>query len=279
MKILSFLPKAYLSWCVGKLVHLRLPGPLAKLSIDIFAGMYGIDRGAATKPFNEYASIGDFFVRDLRPELRPIGDGVVCPVDGTLRSVEDLSSSGQVTQVKGMHYALEALLGGGEYAGRFSSGQLWNFYLSPRDAHHIFSPVSGSIVESVHVPGALWPVNDWALHAVDGLFARNERIVSFIESEFGLIAVVMVGATNVGRIALSYAEIETNTAPWQRKSLTRLAHHEPIRIERGSKLGTFHMGSSVLVVMEQRVCDPTQVAAQRATRYGESLASWVGQGG
>jgi phosphatidylserine decarboxylase len=284
MKILSFLPKAYLSWCVGRLVYLRLPGPLAKLSVQIFARMYGIDTDAATKSLSEYSSIGDFFVRDLRPELRPIGDGIVCPVDGTLRCYEDVSSSGQLTQVKGREYSLESLLGGGECAERFKGGQLWNFYLSPTDAHHIFSPVAGSIVETVHVPGALWPVNDWALNAIDGLFVKNERIVAFIESEFGMVAVVMVGATNVGRISLSYSSLETNVAPWIAKKLTRIPHSEPISIDKGGKLGTFHMGSSVLLVTERRLFDLAKRGAASSplgdsqpckTRYGEPLERYL----
>ena len=139
------------------------------------------------------------------------------------------------------------------FASRFAQGQAWNFYLSPRDAHHIFSPVDGRIVKTVHIPGALWPVNDWAVRNVDGLFAANERIISFIDGDLGLVAVVMVGATNVGRIKLAYEALETNVTPWKRASGKAITHDPGIATTRGAKLGTFLMGSSVILLTERRL--------------------------
>lgn len=271
MQWISYFPKSYMSWFVGTMANLPLPRPLANLLVGIFARAYKIDCSLAIRPMESFPSIGAFFTRDLRPETRPIGDGMVCPVDGTLRSVEDVSSAGDVTLVKGRTYSISRLLGDDPLAQRFSQGQVWNFYLSPQDAHHIFSPVDGSIVKSLHIPGKLWPVNDWAIEAVDGLFVVNERVVTFIESAHGLVAVVMVGATNVGRISLSYAPIETNRAPWKRHVERAIEHVPSIRVRRGDKLGTFKMGSTVVVVCERRQFDPSTVGHQVKVTYGREL--------
>ena len=276
MNILRYLPKAYLSWFVGHLIRLPLPGPLARLSIRVFAWLYSIDPSMATLPLSGYRCIGDFFIRDLRPELRPIGEPIVCPVDGTLRSCCDLDANGEITQVKGISYTLSELLGGDVLTSRFEHGQLWNFYLSPQDAHHIHAPVDGEIVKTVHLPGALWPVNDWALRSIPGLFAVNERVVSFIESDLGLVAVVMVGATNVGRIRVSYLDVETNKAPWKRSAPRTFAHSPSIPIVTGAKLGTFKMGSSVLVVTERRLVATDGVREGTKVRYGSPLAKLAG---
>lgn len=236
----------------------------------VFARAYAIDLLTATKSLDQYRSIGDFFTRDLKPEARPLGEGFVCPVDGMLRDYYELSPGMAIPQVKGKHYTLEQLLGGDPLASRLERGTLWNLYLSPSDAHHIFAPVAGRIIKTVHIPGKLWPVNDWALNSVEGLFTVNERIVTFIESERGLVAVVMVGATNVGRIALHYTELETNTKPWVKHSIRTFEHSEgATRV--GDKLGTFRMGSSVIVVAE--VHRSTQARAQlpHRVRYGEAL--------
>lgn len=272
MFALKYLPKKYLSWCVGQLVHLRLPGPLARFSVRVFIRLYGIDPTSARKPLAAYRSIGDFFTRDLRPELRPIAGAVCCPVDGTLRGVYTLDSRGEVPQVKGVSYTLKDLLGGDPLVARFGQGQLWNFYLSPRDAHHIHAPVDGRIVKTVHIPGALWPVNTWALNSIPGLFAVNERVVSFIESEFGLLAVVMVGATNVGRIKLAYSDLETNSRPWRRARQCSLQHDPPIVVRRGEKIGTFKMGSSVVLVSERCFLTPAGSGGDGApVQYGAPL--------
>jgi len=236
----------------------------------VFARAYAIDLTTATKSLDQYRSIGDFFTRDLKPEVRPIGEGFVCPVDGMLRDYYELSPGMAIPQVKGKHYTLEQLLGGDPLASRLERGSLWNLYLSPSDAHHIFAPVAGQIIKTVHIPGKLWPVNDWALNSVEGLFTVNERIVTFIESERGLVAVVMVGATNVGRIALHYTELETNTKPWVKHSIRTFKHSEGAT-QVGDKLGTFRMGSSVIVVAEAHRATQLRPQLPHRVRYGEAL--------
>ena len=197
------------------------------------------------------------------------------PVDGTLRSAQDVSAVGDATLVKGRTYSIAGLLGNDPLAARFANGQVWNFYLSPQDAHHIFSPVDGTIVRSVHVPGKLWPVNDWAISAVDGLFVVNERVISFIETSNGMVAVVMVGATNVGRIALSYAPIETNRAPWRAHEQRTIDHAPAITVNRGDKIGTFKMGSTVVLVFENRSFDASKTGTQVKVTYGSPLAMLI----
>lgn len=269
MKFLRYIPKSYLSWCLGSLANIPLPQPVAGWLVGIFARAYKIDPSSATREFKSFRSIGEFFTRDLKPELRPLGNGVLCPVDGTLRRAEDIRADGTVVQVKDKGYSIAALLGGDGSAQRFAQGQSWNFYLSPQDAHHIHSPVSGSIVKTIHIPGKLWPVNDWALYNIEGLFAVNERVVTLIESEYGLIGVVMVGATNVGRIALSYTDCETNTRPWHREHQREIVHSPPIAIERGAKIGTFKMGSSVVMLTERNLHSLEGQRGLRKVRYGQ----------
>jgi phosphatidylserine decarboxylase len=271
MNLLRLLPLSYLSWFVGLWANLKLPQPLARWSISIFARAYGIDPTQATRPLDSFRSIGEFFTRDLKPELRPIQSDCVMPVDGTLRSRDQLTPHCDIPQVKGKSYTLRTLLGDEVSVERLSSGRLWNMYLSPKDAHHIFSPVRGSIVKTVHIPGALWPVNDWALHSIEALFAVNERVVTYIESNYGLVAVVMIGATNVGKISLSYMPLVTNTRPWAHKKAQHVVHSPAIPIECGAKLGTFHMGSSVIVVMERTSPGPNSLGFPKGVRYGEPL--------
>jgi phosphatidylserine decarboxylase len=271
MDILRFLPLSYLSWFVGFWANLPLPQPLARWTILVFARAYGIDPTQASRPLETFRSIGEFFTRDLKPELRPILADCVFPVDGTLRSCEDLTSDCEISQVKGKSYSLRKLLGDDEFVQRLSSGQLWNMYLSPRDAHHIYAPVSGKIVKTVHIPGALWPVNDWALHSIDGLFAVNERVVTFIESEFGLVAVVMIGATNVGKISLAYTALETNVRPWEKRSMRTILHSPTVSVACGEKIGTFKMGSSVILITETRRELKEANLFPKCVQYGAAL--------
>ncbi len=271
MNLTKFLPLSYLSWFLGALARLPLPQPLARLTIMIFARAYKIDVSQATKPLNHYRSIGDFFIRDLKPELRPIEGPIVSPVDARVRNAQRTPPDGVLPQVKEKTYTLQALLGDSQLAEEFSKGYFWNFYLSPSDAHHIYAPVSGQIVQTIHIPGKLWPVNDWALESVEELFAVNERVVSIIDSEYGKFAVVMVGATNVGRISLSYHPLITNQYPWIKKNLSSIVHDKPTQIGCGQKLGTFNMGSSVVVLSERTFEDIRGLSEGASVCYGQTL--------
>ena len=85
-RYLRYVPKNRLSRTAGRLVHARLPRPIARRLVRWFARTYQIDVGAAALPIEEYPSIGHFFIRDLREGLRPIEGDFVSPVDGVLRN-------------------------------------------------------------------------------------------------------------------------------------------------------------------------------------------------
>lgn len=264
MRFLRFVPKNHLSWLVGSLVHVPLPRFLATPLIRWFARTYGIDTSIASRGIEQYRSIGDFFTRDLRDGVRPIGDEPVSPVDGKLRDRGPVVD-GRIVQVKGKTYPVAKFIGGDREAARYERGFFFNLYLSPRDYHHIHSPVSGNIVACTHIPGKLWPVNDWSIGAIEELFAINERVVVWIDTkDFGLVAVVMIGATNVGKISVTFDDVVSNTG---RRETAHREYEAPHPIEAGARLGTFHMGSSVVVLFERDRIDPARVIVEA----GDSL--------
>ena len=269
-RFLRYVPKNHLSRAAGRLLHVRLPRPIARRVVRWFADAYQIDVAAASKELHEYPSIGDFFIRDLREGLRPIESDLVSPVDGKLRNFGAIEN-GRIEQVKGKSYTIERFLGDPELAKRYENGTFFNLYLSPQDYHHIHSPVGGKIVRSVHIPGRLWPVNDWSLANVDELFSINERVVTCIESNHGLVVVVMIGATNVGKISVAYDSFISNVTGTTRPATRNYA--APIDIEAGARLGTFHMGSSVVVLLEPGRIDLSRVRleAKQKVRYGEAV--------
>lgn len=270
-RYLRYVPKNQLSRAIGRLVHTRWPRPIARRLVRLFANAYRIDVDAAGKPAHEYPSVGDFFTRDLREGLRPIESDFVSPVDGTLRNFGTVAG-GRLEQIKGKTYTVARFLGDETSARRYENGAYFNFYLSPQDYHHVHSPAAGGIVRSVHIPGKLWPVNDWSLANIDELFSINERVVTYIDdAALGLIALVMIGATNVGRISVVYDSFISNT-PGNGGTAVR-EYQPPIAIAAGDRLGTFHMGSSVVVLLEPGRVDLERVRLERGkkARYGEAV--------
>jgi len=120
--------------------------------------------------------------------------------------------------------------------------------------HRVHSPVDGRIVAWRYVPGLLFPVNGMGVRSVPGLFTRNERVVVLIETEgHGRVAVVLVGATNVGRIQLAFTELETNRG----RAAGSFAPPLPIPVRRGDELGVFNLGSTVVLLLPDPRLEPT----------------------
>lgn len=259
-----WLPTRAISNLVGFLAYLKIPKPFSTLSVRIFSKLYAIDVASASKRIEEYRSIGDFFVRDLRPGVRPIESGLVSPVDGTLRGFGGISA-GELEQIKGVRYSLSTFLLNDDLSRRYEQGVYLNFYLAPSDYHHVHSPVKGNIRSVQHITGSLLPVNDYLAGKIPGIFTRNERISITLETEIGLVTVVMVGALNVGHMVLSFESL-----------VATKRYDPPLAIKKGARLGTFFMGSTVVVLVESNKIKIDDVLSSKIgskVAYGERLGA------
>lgn len=266
-KLLPVIPKNTLSKWAGGLANTRLPQPFAARSVEWFVDRYKIDMSEAEHPISHYRTIGELFVRHLKPGLRPIEEGVVHPVDGRI-SAWGTVTKGMMIQAKGFEYKIEEFLCSDEWASTFEEGQYFTYYLCPTDYHHIHSPVSGDIVQAHLIPGELWPVNDWSVTHNKSLFARNERLVTYIQTNRGVCALVMVGATVVGKMTTTYDSALLSNQ--DRKPVTKV--YSPARkIEKGARLGTFHMGSTVIMVYPKDFMRLKMKNPEGATRLGQTL--------
>lgn len=263
---IGLLPEKHISRAVRRLADTSAP-----FAVRRFAAAYGIDLEEAEHPIDHYPSVLAFFTRRLKPGARPLDPdpkSFLCPVDGVL-DVTGPVRADRILQAKGCDYSVAALVADPQLAARYEGGSFATIYLSPRDYHRTHSPVSGHVIAATYVPGALFPVNPNAVANVDGLFARNERLVTVIDSPgFGRVTYVMVGATCVGHIKTAYdATIATNTGG---TVLERKTYDPPIPIERGGELGVFELGSTVIVLVERHVklTAPAGLAVRLGTPLG-----------
>ena len=97
-------------------------------------------------------------------------------------------------------FSVEKLIGDPQLAQPFQEGEFATVYLSPRDYHRVHMPFSGTLTETLYVPGELFSVNQVTAENVPGLFARNERMVCLFDTELGRMVVVLVGAMIVAGI-------------------------------------------------------------------------------
>jgi phosphatidylserine decarboxylase len=267
---LRTLSRPRLSRIVMGLADRRVPGVLLRPFLRGYVRFYGVDMAEAAQPLASYPSFNAFITRRLREGARPVDETpgtLVSPSDSRLSSIGPVPPDGRLEQIKGRTYRVDALLGGPE-AAEFAGGAQATLYLSPSMYHRVHAPVRGHIRCWRYQPGRLFPVNQLAVRLVPELFAVNERISIVIDSDdFGPVAVVMVGATNVGRMTLAFDGVTTNAG----LPATFVRPAAPIAVERGQELGAFNLGSTVVLLVGRGADLQVQAPTGGLVKMGQAL--------
>lgn len=248
-------PKRIGSALMYLLTRIRF-APWKNWQIRWFIRRYGVDMSiAAEQDTRAFPDFNTFFTRALTPGARPLADdpcALLSPADGALFDYGEIRS-GTLLQAKAHRYSVAGLLAESDQAcARFAAGSYATVYLAPMDYHRVHLPLAGVLESMTYVPGALFSVNPITARGVPGLFARNERVVCHFSTEFGAMAVVMVGAVFVGGIETVWHGPVT---PARNRRLTRWSYAgdeaTQRRFDRGDEMGRFNMGSTVVIVLER----------------------------
>ncbi len=229
---------------------------------------------AVMSEVERYEHFNALFTRALKPDARPLdGDAkaVVSPVDGTISQFGPIEE-GRIFQAKGRDYSLLELLGGSEgRAAPFEGGEFITIYLSPSDYHRIHMPLGGKLTEMVHVPGRLFSVNPATTRVIPRLFARNERVASIFDTDKGPLALVKVGAINVGSIETVWAGEVTPPAG---RVVKRWQYEGEPALAKGEEMGRYNMGSTVILVFPKGMLSfDESLAPGMKLRMGQRIAT------
>jgi|SaaInl7_200m_RNA_FD_contig_41_229439_length_2322_multi_10_in_0_out_0_1 phosphatidylserine decarboxylase len=185
-------------------------------------------------PKNGFTSFNDFFLRQVKPEKRPIGgEGdpsiLISPADGAVCQVyaENLDTS---FKIKRDEINVRQALNNSVYADRFIGGPVLNILLWFTDYHYFHSPVSGKVVEIGEYAGS-YNYNFSDVNWYKQL-AKHKRSCYIFETErFGYMAMIPVGFWGVGSIVTKIKAGDT--------------------VKKGEKIGNFaYGGSSILLIFE-----------------------------
>jgi len=242
--------------------------------IDTVVRRFGVDLDeAAQSDPTAYASFNAFFTRALKPGVRlpdPDPRTLVMPADGRISQLGAIQD-GRIFQAKGQSFTAAELLGDEAAAQPFRDGLYATVYLSPRDYHRVHMPWTGTLRETVHVPGRLFSVGPDAVRNVPRLFARNERLVCHFDTDFGPMASVMVGALLVSGVETVWSGEEI---PAYGDRITRKDYRgRGIVLERFAEMARFNYGSTVVVLLPPGVAEfAPQLQAESAVKLGQALA-------
>lgn len=264
-------PQHLFSRIVGKVAESAL---FKTPFIGWFKKRYNVDMSEALEedPFS-YENFNAFFTRQLKPDARPIAqdlNAIVSPADGAISQVGAINEQ-QLLQAKGRTYSVQSLLAcGEETAAKYTDGRFITVYLSPKDYHRVHMPVAGKLLRTTYVPGKLFSVNQQTAGAVPNLFARNERLVCYFDTEVGEMVLVLVGAMIVAGIETVWSGI---AAPNSSKEPVDCDDFEEIVLRTGEEMGRFKLGSTAIVLFQKGAIDfCSTLEAGNSIRMGEKIA-------
>lgn len=268
------LPTRFLSELMYQLTRIEAPW-FKNGFIKIFMKLFNISLAEAEFPRAEdYRSFNHFFTRALKDGARPLdpAPAFLCPVDGTVSQLGKIEG-GRIFQAKGHSFTAEELLGSAENAAPFLNGQFATIYLAPYNYHRIHMPVDADLQRWRYIPGRLFSVNSATARAMPKLFARNERVVAFFDTDEGPLAMVLVGALFVGSMETVWAG---QISPPHERGTSRGDYEpgRPVSLRRGAEMGRFNMGSTVILLTGPGAVKWKE-SLQNGTivRMGETLAT------
>jgi phosphatidylserine decarboxylase len=270
------LPRRRLSALVHRLARSRRPW-LKNLLIRNFMRLFSIslDEAQVRDP-RAFNSFNAFFTRAPAQGARPLPEDptqVISPADGRLYHAAPLEGQ-RMLQAKGHYYSLKSLLAGHPRAEALAGGMALTIYLAPSNYHRVHMQLDGRLAAMSHVPGDLYSVNATTARLLPGLFTRNERVVCHFDTACGAVAVILVGALNVGSIETVWAGEITAWAGREVSHHNYATHGDGgIRLARGEELGRFNMGSTVILILPPGSCElAADLIADQPVRMGQPLA-------
>jgi len=251
------LPKHLLSRLIAKLGDTEiawLKNTLINIAIDAFK--INMEEAAFHRP-KDYLTFNDFFMRPLKDDARIVDKkqkNITSPCDGEVSQCGKIEQ-GSLIQAKGKYFDLLALLGGSsELTEKFNNGHFATIYLAPKDYHRVHMPCNGELNESIYVPGELFSVNQSTAQHIDGLFARNERLINvFTNGKKGNVASIMVGAMLVAGIETVWGG--QVVPPKTAISCYQSSKQEAIKLKKGEEMGRFKFGSTVILLFPEGAMD------------------------
>jgi phosphatidylserine decarboxylase len=267
----ALLPQHLISRAIGWLALLEKPLWFKNMLIQAFVAAYGIDLSEAEgQRAEDYPHFNAFFTRALVAGARPMADSEWLQVaDGVVSELGQIDGD-LLLQAKGRYYTAQALLAGSaDEAAAYHNGSFMTVYLSPRDYHRVHMPTAGRLIKTRYVPGDLFAVNLKTAAGVEQLYARNERLVCFFESEQGPLVMVLVGAIIVAGIETVWGGVEVPDPDAIRE--VNFSPDEAPSFAAGEEIGRFFLGSTVVLLTPETLS--WQVEAGAAVKVRGALAN------
>lgn len=249
---------------MGRIARIQKPRCFVNFVIKAYKMKYKISMDEYIIPEGGFANFNDFFTRRLKPNTRQIGENIISGVDGSVYDFGEINED-KTIHVKEKHYNANTLIGEETHI----KGSFAVLYLSPANYHRVHAAFDMTVESVKHIPGRLKSVRDKIVKKTDNLYCQNERIVISGNSEYGRFYFILVGALAVGKVKLTFdSNLETNIkkACCISENLT-----PPILIKKGKEVGYFEMGSTLILLTEDKSLSEIKLPIESPVQLGQTL--------
>jgi len=247
----------------------RIEQPLVRdLSIRVWCWFGDVDLAEAKK--SRFSSLHDCFIREIRPEARPVDPDpavLTSPVDAIVGPCGRVRG-GELLQAKGCTYRLDELLCDPVLAGVFGDGCYATLRITAGMYHRFHAPHDCRVERVTYVAGDTWNVNPAALKRVDRLYCRNERAIVRATLARGghRLVLVPVAAVLVASIRFGFMDVRQRL---RRRGVNEIACDATLA--KGEEMGWFEHGSTLLVFVPGGFSLCERVRPGETIRMGQAL--------
>lgn len=192
-----------------------------------------------TKPHHGFTSWDDFFTREFRDGVRPVGEPdddrfIANACESAPYNLQHDVSDRTRFWIKTQPYSVSYMLAHDEFAPQFVGGTVYQAFLNALSYHRWHSPVSGKVVKTYLQPGTYYSearmagFDDAAPNESQGYITEvATRALIFIQANnpnIGLMCFMAVGMAEVSSCDITVTEGQ--------------------KLVKGQQLGMFHYGGS-----------------------------------
>jgi phosphatidylserine decarboxylase len=208
--------------------------PVSRFIVPSFAKIYHLNQMEMENQLHDFPTLHDLFIRKLKKGARTIDQqprSVVSPVDAVIEDIGMINETSEI-EVKGKIYSIEEMLGDQQSVRKYINGTYMILYLSPSHYHRIHSPVTGTVLKQWSLGSRSYPVNKWGLKYGKKTLSKNYRVITEVKTNFGMAAIVKVGAMFINSIELIHSGDE---------------------LTKGEEMAYFSFGSTVVLLFEKEI--------------------------
>ena len=121
-----------------------------------------------------------------------------------------------------------------------------------------------------HIPGALYPVREPYISGLKGLYTKNERVITHLETVFGPVAIIAIAAINVGNMTLAYDNSFSTHYFHLKKRIKN--YTKQIELNQLDHLASFHLGSTVVCLFPKNKIKWEPLRIEQPITYGSTIA-------